>query len=155
MVYSHSSQNLQRHLSLPSLLHSNYSSKIVEVIHLKHSYSRPIHIPFATAIDQSMYRTYLRSHFVKYKNRDTIIKPQIKVILKFMEHGRCKIIVQRFEKLAKILPFWILQKFVGIILSRVLCNWLLPRVLFSCVFRAFGKWFLLSCCKITRVTRRY
>ena len=63
-------------------------------------------IPFATAIDQSMYIiTYLRSYFVKYKNRDTLIKPQIKVILKFMEQGRCKIIVQRFEKLAKILPF--------------------------------------------------
>ena len=113
-------------------------------------------IPFATAIDQSMYIiTYLRSYFVKYKNRDTIIKPQIKVIFKFIEQWGCKIIVQLFEKLAKILPFWILQKFVGIILSRVLCNWLLPRVLFSCVFRAFGKWFLLSCCKITRVTRRY
>ena len=77
--------NWQRHLSLPSLLHGNHSSKIVEVIQLKHSYSRPIHIPFATAIDQSTYRAYLRSYFVKYKNRDTLIKPQIKVIFEFIE----------------------------------------------------------------------
>ena len=63
-------------------------------------------IPFATAIDQLMYiRTYLRSYFVKYKNRDTIIKPQIKVIFKFIEQRRYDIIVQLFEKLAKLLPF--------------------------------------------------
>ena len=63
-------------------------------------------IPFATAIDQSMYIiTYLRSYFVKYKNRDTIIKPQIKVIFKFIEQRRYDIIVQLFEKLAKLLPF--------------------------------------------------